>query len=355
MMTIAYIISSLANSGPIIVVQDLAKMMVKHGHRVTVFYFDDKKELEFPCPTVRITLFSDFNIKDFDLVHCHGFRPDLFVALHKPLFCNTPVCTTIHSYMFSDHVFKYGKILGNITARLVLASTLRDDKIILLSKNMQDYYSSYLSSKKLTYAYNSRSCDERIGLTNEEKKQVLEFKGNAPLICTVSGLNPRKGLAQIIKSLPLLPKFKYCVVGNGNELEALQNLASQLGVSDRVLFVGSKSAGYRYLKYADLFAMPSYSEGFPLAMLEAASMGKAVVCSDIPIFKEIFSDEEIVRFRLEDVSSLSQAILKCLEIKEKLGMNIKLKYEKKYSLESFYNRHICIYNDMIRQKNGKIK
>ena len=352
-MTIAYIISSLANSGPIIVVQDLVKMMVKHGHRVTVFYFDDKIELEFPCQTVKISMSSKFRFKDFDLVHCHGFRPDLFVLLHKPLFCKTPVCSTIHSYMFSDHVFKYGKIFGNITARLVLASTLRDDKIILLSKNMQEYYCSYLPSKKLTYAYNSRCCDEQLDLTNEERKQLLEFKGNAPLICSVSGLNPRKGLVQIIRSLPLLPAFKYCVVGNGSELGLLQNLASQLGVSDRVLFVGSKPAGYRYLKYADVFVMPSYSEGFPLAMLEAASMGKAIVCSKIPVFDEIFSDDEVGKFELNHIENLAKVIMGVFDRRKELGEKIKEKYNSEYSLDIFYNRHLDIYNQVIIAKNGK--
>lgn len=50
-MKIAYIVSSLANSGPVIVVCDLVSMMLKHGHEVEVFYFDDKVELDFPCAT----------------------------------------------------------------------------------------------------------------------------------------------------------------------------------------------------------------------------------------------------------------------------------------------------------------
>ena len=285
-MRIAYILSSLANSGPIIVAYDLVQLMIRNGHSVEVFYFDDKTDLDFPCATHRINMKSRFPFSGgFDMIHCHGLRPDIFMLLRKPLGCKTPVVTTIHSYMFSDHAFKYGKWQSKITARLVLASTVRDDKIILLSKHMMDYYSHYLPAKKLTYAYNSRLCDLSLKPKEDDERNILEFKRNSILLCSVSGLNHRKGLHQIIQALPFLPDFKYCIVGDGKERQPLQELAQTLGVADRVLFVGRKPAGFRFLQLADIFVMPSYSEGFPLAMLEAASMQKAIVCSDIPVFR----------------------------------------------------------------------
>ena len=121
-MKIAYILSSLENAGPIVVAYELVQQLIKHDHTVEVFYFDDKIDLDFPCPIHKISMWKQFKFHNYDLVHCHGLRPDLFVLLHKPMFCKTPVVTTIHSYMFSDHAFKYGKWQSKITARLVLAS-----------------------------------------------------------------------------------------------------------------------------------------------------------------------------------------------------------------------------------------
>lgn len=346
-MKIAYIVSSLANSGPVIVVCDLVSMMLQHGHKVEVFYFDDKVELDFPCATHRITMRTRFRFADFDLVHCHGLRPDIYVLLHKPFFCKTPVCTTIHSYMFRDHAYKYGRWQSRITVRLVLASTFRDDKIILLSRDMQRYYEKYLPECKLTYAYNSRICNTEPGLGEAEKKELLAFKGDSILLCSVSGLNHVKGLHQIIRVLPQLPHFKYCIVGDGAVRNYLEDLAARLNVEDRVLFVGRKPAGFRYLSLADVFVMPSYSEGFPLAMLEAASMGKAAVCSDIPVFREIFSEDEIVMFDLDNCHSLQNALLYAFDKRTELGANMHRKFMCTYSPECFYNRHIEIYQDLI--------
>lgn len=78
-MRIAYILSSLANSGPIIVAYDLVQLMVKNGHEVEVFYFDNKIQLKFPCPVHQISLKHKFPFDRFDIVHCHGLRPDLYI------------------------------------------------------------------------------------------------------------------------------------------------------------------------------------------------------------------------------------------------------------------------------------
>lgn len=85
-MRIAYILSSLANSGPIIVAYDLVQLMIRNGHSVEVFYFDDKTDLDFPCATHRINMKSRFPFSGgFDMIHCHGLRPDIFMLLRKPL------------------------------------------------------------------------------------------------------------------------------------------------------------------------------------------------------------------------------------------------------------------------------
>ena len=118
---------------------------------------------------------------------------------------------------------------------------------------------------------------------------------------------PQERTAPNYTGTSVFARFQILHCGDGKERQPLQELAQTLGVADRVLFVGRKPAGFRFLQLADIFVMPSYSEGFPLAMLEAASMQKAIVCSDIPVFREIFSEQEIVTFELDNTNSLRDA------------------------------------------------
>ena len=79
----------------------------------------------------------------------------------------------------------------------------------------------------------------------------------------------------------------------------LKEQAQTLGVADRVYFFPYQEFPCNYLHYFDIYMMPSYSEGFGMAMVEAALGGKAIVCSDIPVFHEIFNENEVRFFTLD--------------------------------------------------------
>ena len=101
-----------------------------------------------------------------------------------------------------------------------------------------------------------------------------------------------------------------------------------------MLFLGYKNDAYKYLPYFDAYTIPSHSEGFPLAMLEAAAYGKPIIASNLSVFKEIFTDDEISIFDLNDE-------------KEKLSRNAKLKYENVYSPDHFVGRYLAIYTKLL--------
>ena len=79
----------------------------------------------------------------------------------------------MHNYLFSDFGYTYGKIRGLIYGTLYLLVNLRADKIVALSKDAQHYYSRFLPSCKLTYAYNTRVCDFSKKLSTEEERCLL--------------------------------------------------------------------------------------------------------------------------------------------------------------------------------------
>lgn len=349
-MKVAYIVTSLANKGPIIVVHDLVNGMMSHGHDCFVFYFKKEEGLEFNCPTIKIGYSSSFDFSSFDVVHCHGLQPDLFIMLRKPLFCKTPILTTLHSYLFDDHYFQYGKWLYKFTASLVLMSTIRDDKIITLSKHAMNYYAKYLPKTKLDYAYNTRICNKSLLVEKSLQDEILNFKGKSILIGTTCVISERKNLNAIIEALAFLENCKFCIVGDGPEKETLVKLAIKNGVQDRVLFLGCHSNAYRFLPLFDIFTIPSKSEGFPLAMLEAAIFKKAILASNLPVFEEIFNSEEIVTFDLKESGSIVPAIIKAIEGMTEYGRKANERYKKHYAIDSFVKRHIGIYQQCIKNR-----
>lgn len=341
-MKIAYILPSLANAGPIIVVRDLVKVMLEHGHSCVVYYLHDKKEIDFPCETKKISFWKSIPYNQYDVVHSHCMVSDIFQFLHKPLRCKTNTVSTIHNFIFEDIHSYHSWLYSEVVARLWLFSLSRIDKLAQLSELAVNYYSRWYPKNKQAVAYNTRMFYGKGKLSKEEEEMVLKFKGTSKLIGINASLIFRKGIDQVISAMKFLPNCKLIIIGTGNMEHELKKQSMALGVDDRILFTGYIKDAYRFLPYYDLYVMSSRSEGFSLCTLEAVSCKINTVMSDIPLFRELYDDSETTFFQLDNQQSLVSAIKTALA-------NSKVdrayaKYEKCFSPEVFYKNYLDIYS-----------
>ena len=393
-MKIAYIVPKLARRGPIIVVHELVLQMRAHGHECTVFYLDEgPDELGFPSDCKLVSLrgknAGKLDFRAFDVVHSHGLRPDVYVFLHKPWHGgsgtqsrandarnhaanahrsgdshsnNTPkpdvarCFSTLHNYLFKDLGFLYNRFVAFFAGLAWLLALRRHNKLIALSRDAVAYYNRFLPKKKLTYAYNTRHISEDETAPNaappaaDTAAQTAATDIDTPstpyLIGIHAELTGRKGIDQILRVLPHLKDHGLVVIGEGPARRELEQLAAHLGISKRVRFLGKRPHAHRYLPLYDLYALPSRSEGFPLVLLEAAIAKKAVVCSKLPIFQELLSENEVAFFEIENLDALQAAILYATAHKTELGQRLHERYLATLSPEHFYHRHIEIYESL---------
>ena len=343
-MKIAYILTSLRDTGVTHVVEDIIKMMIQYGHECKVFVFKKVDDVHLPCKVEYITLFTKIPFDDFDVVHAHCFRADLYCFLHTPIRCKTLFINTIHSYIFQDYRNSMGQIKGTIVAFIELVFMLRLDYCVCLSKEAINYYRRFLNKKKLTYCYNTKSIDYSKQISLKEKQHIESFKKKVEFVCgSICVVSDIKGLDQIIRALVLLPNVGYIIIGEGPSFNKLKNLAVQLGVENRVLFLGFKVDAYRFIPFFDVFCMPSRSEGFGVSMIEAAAYAKPIVSTNLSIFSEIFSDTESIKFPIDNIKECADAIIKAYNYSD-LGYNAFNKFENKYSPYKFYQKYIQIYS-----------
>lgn len=344
-MRVAYIVPSLSKQGPVVVVFELARLLTERGHDVIVFYFDDKtvNVLQFPCKTARISFFKKIDFNRFDVVHTHGFRPDAYVFLHRSRMATPCFVSTIHNFVMKDFSAQYNKLTAFVFGNLWMALLHRHDMRVVLSLAAKEYYLHWFEARQLEVVYNTRFVDIHRKLSSLEESELIKFRGQGPLLGVNAMLTPRKGIDLILRSMPFIEDARLFIVGDGKSRSDLQKLSVDLGVSDRVYFAGYHEDAYRYIPYYDLYLLPSRSEGFPLAMLEAVVMKKNIVCSDIPVFKEIFTSDEVTFFELENVSSLVAAVGEALE-RDKTT-NAYSRYLREYSPEKFIDGYLRIYTN----------
>lgn len=124
----------------------------------------------------------------------------------------------------------------------------------------------------------------------------LGIPQDARVLLAVGRLSAEKGHADLIEAMALLrashpAKVCLVVVGDGPERGALEQRCAALGLSDSVLFAGQQANVAPYYGIADLFVLPSHSEGSPNVLLEAMAAGLPIVSTGAGGAAELVSNE----------------------------------------------------------------
>ena len=222
------------------------------------------------------------------------------------------------------------------------------DKVVVLSEDARAYYSQWIAKDKLYVCYNGVDVttlpSEAVKASLARDRDIVtDFKGESILIGCLCELEKIKNLNTIIRALSLLPSdYKLLLIGAGTDAVALTKLSRQLGVDERVLFLGFREEAHRFFPLVDIYAMTSRSEGFCLALVEAAMYGKVIVCADIPGMREKFSEKNITYFDVDSPVSLAEAVLYARNHGEKAVM-AKFTAEHRFSSEKMYEQYKDIY------------
>ncbi|ENE5173067.1 glycosyltransferase family 4 protein [Vibrio cholerae] len=346
-MKIAMLLPTLDKKGPIIVAKNIANGLLKSSKisNVKVFYFDDTKDtLTFNCDLEKLDFLKIYDFSDFDIVHSHTLRTDFYLLMSSFLPCNANVkfVTTIHQYNYDSFYYKYNStIVAHVISSAWSLILSRHDLVVCLSKHMQNYYQNRMKNKNIEFVYNG--CEILNSKESVIDNKILSFKAKYFIIGVACSLIKRKGLEQIIKSMPHLPNVAFVILGDGPEKSNLENLSLELGVNDRVYFKGFVDDVPQYYKTFDLFVFPSRSEGFGLALIEAAAMKIPIACSRIPSFIELFDDSEVGFFELDNIQSIVETINQVNSSREVYIKNSYSKYMKSYHVDKMVDFYIEKY------------
>lgn len=135
-------------------------------------------------------------------------------------------------------------------------------------------------------------------LSQPDRQNIRQELGitQGPVLVTIGRLTEQKGHHYLLQAFPDLletwPQLSCVFVGDGELYGALQRMAKDLGVERACRFVGVREDIADILAAADLFVLPSLSEGFPFVLLEALAMGCPVVASRVNGIPELIEDHK---------------------------------------------------------------
>lgn len=264
-----------------------------------------------------------------DVVHTHLVHADLYGGVAAKLR-GTRLVSTKHN----DDPFRRGPF------RHVERQLLRmADRIVTITDALRDFtieHAGARESKVQTIHYGLDGLPEPWGENPRD-----EVPRDVPVLLSTSRLVRQKGIDVAIRAVP--DDAVLVVLGEGPERPALESLARELGVADRVFLLGRVPDVAAWLRRATVYVQPARWEGFGLGVLEAMHAGLPVVASRVSSLPELVVDGQTgYLVPADDPPALSEAIERALDAPQ-LGAAGRERAVTEFSVVRMADRHAALY------------
>lgn len=277
-----------------------------------------------------------------DIVHVHFaagkdfWQKAVFMLISK-MFKNKTILH-MHSGKFPE--FYNTSRRKNLIKRLMHMG----DGIIVLTKGWEVFYREILRCKNIHILNNSIDLEVITRYASHHKRSKTKR------MLFVGRIETPKGIYELLWALKKLRDMDIHLYVMGpfmkNEKE-IRALCDKYGISDKITFLGIilGDERFKYFANADIFVLPSYSEGLPLSILEAMAFGMPVVATDVGAISEVVKKNNGILVRPKDADELSKAIrriIDSMERKDYKESNITVIREK-YTKQVFEKKLLDIY------------
>lgn len=288
----------------------------------------------------------------------HAMRPDLLLtynwgAIEWALANNiSPICRHIHlesgfgleeaNHQLRRRVF-FRRLALARSSRLVVPSHSLVDIAIRVWK---------LDPRKVVCIPNGVDCSKFAARPVVGVPRGFSKATNELIVGTVAPLRPEKNLQRLLVAFAAMaPRFnvRLLVVGDGPERQKLSEIASQLGVDNRVIFAGHVEEVEKLLGWFDVFALSSDTEQMPNSLLQAMAAGRAVAAVDVGDVKRMLSPENrafvVPRDDEGGFANVLGSLLGEAGARIHLGQRNQAYVQRYYSEERMFRAYAAVFED----------
>lgn len=278
------------------------------------------------------------------VIHCHGIKPILYALIAGRQ--GAALISTCHLWTFGSGKEWALSALERCMLHFV-------DRIVVVSDQILPQLHRF--RLKADVIYNGIDMGP-IADTASAFRQKMGWNGR-PVIGAIARLAPQKGLQYLLRAAPEVlrshPNALFVFAGDGPQRESLETEATSLGIQNSISFLGVRSDTPDIFASIDVLAMPSVSEGLPMALLEAMAAAKPVVATAVGAIPKVIKNRvNGILLSPGDTGALAKALQELLnsgKLRSDLGCNARNTVEAAFSAESMALQYVQAYTGVIFQ------
>lgn len=308
-----------------------------------------------------------FKNKGIQIVHTHTPKPGLLGQLAAKIAGVPIIVNTLHGFYFHNNMNPMARrffiLAEKVAAKCsdsILSQNSEDIETAIKEGICQQELIKYLGNGIDIQKFNPNKYSE--GFIQSKKREV-GIDLDSKIIGIVARFVKDKGFLELFESFRIVkeefPNTILFVVGptNMKKRGALStDIVKNFGIESSVKFLGFREDVDELYTIMDLFVLPSHREGFPRSVMEASSMAKPVVATDIRGCREAVDDGETgILVPVNSPEKLAEAIIYLLENPRKakrMGMKGREKAEREFDERAVFEKVKNEYNRLIAKKLG---
>jgi glycosyltransferase involved in cell wall biosynthesis len=231
----------------------------------------------------------------------------------------------------------------NFVGKLVLWASRFADHVILISDNERELVTKNINPKSI---FNKKVIVIKNGVIDRKSDFQKEPQEHFTF-CLASRIVHNKGIGEAIDAFDLLAKStkqldaKLHIYGDGEDLAYFKRKASH---NKNIIFFGHKTNILEAVNNADVYILPSYQEGFSIALLEATMLGKAIIASNVDSNPEIIDDSLngllVAPKSPQQLSDAMRELYLHKTTRATFEAAIRTKYEARFDLDNIVKKQI---------------
>ena len=362
--SIAHFILEIGDGGAESLVRILTSKLRLNGFTNIIICFDNitsyKENLQNEGVKVELLkrrqVFFDFSLvvpilnkikkENIHLIHAHDLS-SLSYGIVAALFSGAKVIMTEHSRHYIDE-----KFIRRLEKRLLISFA---HHLVEVSNELKEasLKREKIPEKKISVIENGVDI-QKFSQAKPIKINLDELGPNPKKILVVGRLEEIKGQKYAIEALKFLDEFNVhlLLVGDGSQKEFLLKITNEMGLKNRVHFLGQRNDVEQVMKIADILLIPSESEGLPFVILEAMASGLPVIATAVGAIPELLGTrmERGILIRPKDPIAMAEAIKQIFKTSSQAKQMVRNAFQfvsQNYSQEKMLNNYKELYLSLL--------
>ena len=361
-MKIAHVVDSMEIGGAETLVSQMCRLQREQGHDPCIYAvanlgalgeqmrkdgFVVEANMGRHLPDATWNFCQIFKASRPDVVHLHNPTPTIYAAMAARIAGVPSIVSTRHGLVAPPH-----RMVAELKYKL---ATHFCDWVVGICDATVNNLKAIRSAqaRKIVRVYNGA-----LPLKRAEKEDWPQKTGFT--LVYVGRLQPVKNHALLLRAFQAarlsMPSLRLWMVGDGSERASMERLTAELGIAGQVTFWGQQLDVAPFFLAADAFIMSSRSEGLPVSLLQAFSLGLPVIVTEVGGMAEVVRLAQAgFTVSAADPAEMAAAILRLADNdkeREQFAANAVAAFHARFTLQTMADAYMEIYRDTVRAQRA---